>query len=263
MRGTRVWLTLVLMAVVARPAAADIGALLGRRVNDVRVEAGGVTVTDRGVLALVETRLGGVLTMHDVRQTIEHFVTLRRYADVQVFGEPDGDGVRLRYAVVPVERVTRLLFQGHQNLDARGLRSELLDRFGTTPEASRLPEMAQAVAARYQARGYPEARVETRTTPAGRDGTVAATLTVTPGRQSVVGKVTVDGPAGATRGLAERLGLVAGRPLDSDTLAARVDEAESALKGDGYYEALVNAQVTTPSGGGGATDVAVRVNLGD
>ena len=50
--------------------------------------------------------------LRDVRQTIEHFVTLGRYADVRVFGEPDGEGVRLRYEVVPVERVTRLVFQG-------------------------------------------------------------------------------------------------------------------------------------------------------
>lgn len=263
MRSARVWLALALVALAAPPAAADIGELLGRRVTDVRVEAGGVTVTDRGVLALVETRLGDVLAMYDVRQTIEHFVTLGRYADVRVYGEPDGDGVRLRYAVVPVERVTRLLFEGHQDLDARGLRAELLDRFGATPEASRLPDMAQVVVARYQARGYPAARVETRTASTGRVGTVAATLVITPGRQSVVGSVTVDGPAEATRGLADRLGLVAGRPLDSDSLATRVDEAENALRGDGYYEAIVNAQVATPAAGGGATDVAVRVNLGD
>jgi outer membrane protein insertion porin family len=197
-----------------------------------------------------------------VRQTIEHFVTLGRYADVRVFGEPDGEGVRLRYEVVPVERVTRLVFQGHPDLDARGLRADLVDRFGATPQASRLPDMAQAVVGRYQARGYPAAQVETRTTPEGRDGTVTATFIIAPGRQTVVGRVTVDGPADATRGLAERLGLVSGRPLDADMLATRVDEAEDALKGDGYYEAIVNAQVTAAPEGG-AADVAVRVNLGD
>ncbi len=254
--------TLALVALGARPAAADIGALLGRRVTDVRVEARGLAVTDRGVLTLVETARGDLLTMNGVRQTIEHFVTLGRYADVRVFGEPDGEGVRLRYEVVPVERVTRLEFQGHPDLDARALRADLIDRFGATPQASRLPEMAQAVVTRYQARGYPAAQVETRTTPEGRDGTVMATFLIAPGRQTVVGRVTVDGPADATRGLPERLGLVPGRPLDADTLATRVDEAEDALKGDGYYEAIVNAQVTAAPEGGGA-DVAVRVNLGD
>ncbi len=245
-------------------AAADVGALLGKRIVEVRVEAGGQPVDDPNVLTLVETRRGQALTMGDVRQTIEHFVTLGRYADVRVFGEPDGgDGVRLRYEVVAVERVTRLEFQGHPDIDARALRSDLTDRFGALPVASRLPEMAQAVVARYQARGYPGARVEPRTTPEGRDGTVAATFVITPGRQTVVGAVSVDGPATATRGLAARLGLVAGRPLDADTLATRADQAEDALKQDGYYEAIVSAQVTDPPEGVGAAAVAVRVNLGD
>jgi outer membrane protein insertion porin family len=258
----RLGLALLVLVLGAWPAAADVGALLGKRIVDVRVDAGGVAVTDPNVLTLVETRLGDALTMAGVRQTIEHFVTLGRYADVRVFGEPDGaDAVRLRYEVVPVERVTRLEFQGPAGLDARALRSDLTDRFGALPLASRLPEMAQEIVVRYQARGYPAARVETRTTPEGRDGTVAATFVITPGRQTVVGAISVEGPASATRGLAARLGLVTGRPLDADTLVTRVDEAEDDLKRDGFYEAIVTAQVTGPPEGG--ADVAVRVNLGD
>ena len=162
----RLGLALLVLVLGAWPAAADVGALLGKRIVDVRVDAGGVAVTDPNVLTLVETRLGDALTMAGVRQTIEHFVTLGRYADVRVFGEPDGaDAVRLRYEVVPVERVTRLDFQGPAGLDARALRSDLTDRFGALPLASRLPEMAQEIVVRYQARGYPAARVETRTTP--------------------------------------------------------------------------------------------------
>ncbi len=263
MRGLRAGLACLLLAVGPPLATADVGALLGRRITDVRVDAGGVLVVDEVVLAVVETRRGAALTMADVRQTIEHFVTLGRYADVRVIGEPDGaEGVRVRYEVVPLERVQRLEFEGHADLDARGLRSDLADRFGALPLASRLPEMAQAIATSYQARGYPAARVDTRTTPAGRAGAVVATFNITPGLQTVVGGVTVEGPATATRGLGERLGLVRGRPLDADALATRVDDAEDALKRDGFYEAIVTARVASAPAGG-AADVAVRVDLGD
>lgn len=255
---------LLLVLGTAAPAAADVGALLGRRVTDVRVDADGVTVEERAVLMLVETRVGEPLTMAGVRQTIEHFVTLGRYADIRVFAAPDGaDGVQLRYAVVPVQHVTRIEFQGLVGLDARGLRTDLADRFGAQPVASRLPEMAQVVASRLQARGYPAARVDPSTTPGDRAGRVAALFVVTPGRQTVVGRVSVEGPAAVTRGLADRLGLVTGRPLDADDLATRVDTAEEVLKRDGYYEAIVTALVSDPPAGGGASDVAVRVNLGD
>ncbi len=251
-----------LLVAVSVPATADVGGLIGRRVTDVQVDSGGELVDDPNVLSIVETRLGDPLAMSDVRQTIEHFVTLGRYADVRVFGEPDGaDGVRLRYVVVPLERVTRVEFQGPAGIDARGLRSDLTDRFGAVPMATRLPDMAEAVAARYQARGYPAVEVETRKAPAGSDGTIAATFVITPGAQTVVGRVTVEGPATATGGLAERLGLVRGRPLDAGSLATRVDDAEDSLKRDGFYEAIVNAQVTEAPAGG-AADVAVRVDLG-
>jgi hypothetical protein len=253
MRLARVAWTLALVALGARPAAADIGALLGRRVTDVRVEARGLAVTDRGVLTLVETARGDLLTMNGVRQTIEHFVTLGRYADVRV-GEPDGEGAACatrwsRRARDPPQ------FQGHPTSTRTARRPH-------RPLSARRPR--RAACRRWRpwwppGGGYPRGE---RTTPEGRDGTVMATFLIAPGRQTVVGRVTVDGPADATRGLPERLGLVPGRPLDADTLATRVDEAEDALKGDGYYEAIVNAQVTAAPEGGGA-DVAVRVNLGD
>ncbi len=256
-------LACLLLVASVLPAHADVGALLGRRITSVRLDAGGVPVEDRTVLDVVETRFGEPLTMSRVRQTIQHFVTLGRYADVRVFGEPDGDdGVRLRYEVVPLERVTRIEFAGHPGIDSGALRGDLTDRFGAVPMASRLPEMAQAIVTRYEARGYPAVRVETARTPEGRDGTIAVTFVITPGVQTVVGKVTVDGPAAATRGLPERLGLVPGRPLDAGALANRTDDAEDDLKRDRFYEALVSAQVSEAAASG-AADVAVRVDLGD
>ena len=87
---------LVLIAAVAvTDARADVMDLLGRRVTDVRVFADGLPVTDRSAIELVETRLGSPLRMADVRQTIDHFVTLGRYADIRVFAEPEGTDDRL------------------------------------------------------------------------------------------------------------------------------------------------------------------------
>ena len=104
-------------SLAAPAAAADLDALLGRRLTDVRLVADGAPVDDRRVLALVETRVGEPLVMADVRQTIDHLVTLGRYADIRVFGEADGDGVRLRYGLVPLDRIVRVRFGGPLALD--------------------------------------------------------------------------------------------------------------------------------------------------
>ena len=103
----------VIAAAAVTDARADVVDLLGRRVTDVRLIADGLPVTDRAAIELVETRLGNPLRMADVRQTIDHFVTLGRYADIRVYAEPDGaDAVRLRYEVVPVARAARVAIVG-------------------------------------------------------------------------------------------------------------------------------------------------------
>ncbi len=256
---------IVLVAAVAvTDARADVVDLLGRRVTDVRLIADGLPVTDRSAVELVETRLGSPLRMADVRQTIDHFVTLGRYADIRVFAEPDGaDAVRLRYEVVPVARAARVAIVGASGSDARALRTDLDDRFGPEPAEARFAEISDAVRTYYREHGYPEARVDLRTSPSGRPGRLLLTIAVTPGRQTVVGVVSLDGPVSATAGLLDRLGLVRGRPLDRESLDARVDAARDDIRSGGFYEAVLLVTVEEPAPGTGAADVRVRVNLGD
>ena len=248
----------VLFAAV--PAVADVGALLGRRVTDVRLETAGTPVTDRIVLALLETRVGDALSMEGVRQTLEHFVTLGRYADIQVFAEPDGAGVRVRYAVVPITRIVRVRFEGGLVFDQGTLRVELTDRFGVAPASDRLPEMARSLVERYLAHGYPAARVDPRAVPEGHEGEVTAVFAVAPGSPVVVGRATVAGDAGDPS-LLQRLGLEPGRHLDREVFDERVRAARDALRQDGYYEAVIVA--TVRDAGPGRVDVAVRRDLGD
>ncbi|MGE3473600.1 MAG: hypothetical protein AB7O28_24875, partial [Vicinamibacterales bacterium] len=108
MRGLLAAVFALAAALPAAASGADVSSLLGRRVTDVKLDVDGAPVGDRSVVDLVETRVGEPLDMADVRQTIDHFVTLGRYEDIKVYAEPDGDGVRLRYGLVPVEQVTSM-----------------------------------------------------------------------------------------------------------------------------------------------------------
>lgn len=240
-------------------AAAQVETLLGRRLTDVRLVAAGAPVTEVALLTLVETRVGQPLVMADIRQTIDHLVALGRFADIRVVGEADGEGVRLRYTVVPIDRIVRVRFDGARAIDDDVLRAEINEQLGATPAASRRDELVQLVAARYRARGYASPTIDVRTAPAGRPGEVDATVIAVPGPRTVVGRVEVTGNGPAD--LPARLGLAAGRPLDRETLDARVRAAEDALRDDRYYEAVVSASVR--DAGPAEADVTVRVTLGD
>lgn len=257
MRAAAVTLLLALMAV---PAAAQVGALAGQRVVDVRIDASGVPVSDPAVLSLVETRVGDALRMADVRQTIDHFVTMGRYDDIQVYGEPAGDGVRLRYVVVPIARITALRFDGALGLEAEVLRTELDDQFGAMPTTGRLSDMAAAIVTRYRAHGYPAAQVTPRLVPGRRAGEVTAIFTVVPGRQIVVGRATITGDAGGASMLPQ-LGAESGRPFDRERFEQRLREAEDALRDQGYYEAVLAPTLTDRDDG--TIDVALRGDRGD
>ncbi|MGE0359141.1 MAG: POTRA domain-containing protein [Vicinamibacterales bacterium] len=240
-------------------AAAELDALLGRRLTDVRLVVGGAPVTDDALLILVETRVGAPLAMADVRQTIDHLVALGRFLDIRVVGQPDGDGVQLRYTLVPVDRIVRLRFEGVRAIDDDVLRAEIDEQFGATPPASRRDELVRLVEARYRSRGYATPRVDVRLDPAGRPGEVAATVVAVPGPRTVVGRATVEGDRPGD--LLSRLGLVPGRPLDRETLDERVRAVEDVLRADRYYEAVVTA--TVRDAGPAEADVIVRSSLGD
>ncbi len=260
----RLAVVVALSGLSAVPAFADVADLLGRRITDVRLIAGAAAVDDAAVLALVETRLGEPLRMAAIRQTIDHLVALGRYADIRVFGEADGaEGVRVRYDVVPLARAARIVVAGVAGGEARSVRSDLEEQFGAEPPEARLPELAAAIATRYRGRGYPAVKVDTHAAPNGQPGRIVATFTVTPGRQTVVGRVQVDGPAALTTGLVAKLGLQAGRPLDRESLATRTEEERDALRAGGFFEAMLSVTVDEASAAGGAADVTVRVDPGD
>ena len=50
--------------------------------------------------------------MREVRETMTHLMSLNRFEDVQVFQEPAGAGVRLRYVLFPLHPVDRIEFRG-------------------------------------------------------------------------------------------------------------------------------------------------------
>ena len=220
---------------------------------------GTAPVSDPAVLSLVETRVGEPLAMADVRQTIDHLVTLGRYADIRVYGEADGEGVRLRYGLVPLDRIVRVRFQRPLAIDEDELRAAVTEAVGELPPAGRQDDLTRAVEARYRTRGYDAARVEVRLAPTSRPGEVEAVVSAVPGPRTVIGRVTAEGDA--TPELLTKIDLVAGGPLDRETLDARVQSAEDGLRDEGYYEAEVSAEVEEV--GEALADVTVRAVRGD
>src|SRR5687768_12700672 len=116
---------------------------VGRQVVAVDVFVGGMPSRDAMVADLIETRPGEPLSMATVRETIAHIYSLGRYQEVSVDATATGEGVRLRFDLLPIQTVTEISFRGNLGLDEDDLRRAVTDRFGASPSASRAASAAE------------------------------------------------------------------------------------------------------------------------
>ena len=220
-------------------------AFVGRRVTAVVMEQEGLPVTDPALVALVKTRVGAPLSMTDVRESIAHLDGLDRFDDIQVLPEADGDGVRLRYLLLPRHPVVGFVVRGESGLPEPVLRQAIVERFGPAPDAGRAGEVLDYLRVFYREAGYARAsltsEVEVRHDP-DRSTLVVLVAGATP---APVRAVRVEGALSEAEreALLDRLGVRQGRPLDGLALRAALERYERDLRGRGYYEARADLSV--------------------
>ena len=245
--------------VLAQP---DPEAFLGRTVVELEVESDGRPFLDAQVLELVETRVGEMLTMRAVRETIDHLVGLGRFEDVRVAARDAGDGVVIRYVLVPVRRIRDIELRGTLGLPASALRTELLERHGARPSAVRLNELVDTLQGYYRERGYARARITPVLEASRAPEDVTAVFTIEPGPRTLISTTTVAGASATPPSqLLTRLGVEAGRPYDRQAIEARLADYEEDLRARGYYEADVSHRVVEGEDGR-SVSLTVQIDQG-
>lgn len=214
---------------------------LGRTITDVRVEIAGVPANDLALLELIETRVGEPLGMRGVRGTIDHLIGLGRFEDVRVMAAGSDQGVTLRWQLTPVKRITKITVAGKAALSASAIRSEINDRFGALPSATRINDMVTRLQSFYADRGFPRAAILPRIQddePAPELSELV--LTIDAGERTTIGSAEVTGsPLESPAEVLRILGLTAGKPFDQVAIDERIAAYSESLHERGYYEARV------------------------
>jgi outer membrane protein assembly complex protein YaeT len=211
---------------------------IGEPIVEVVVEQEGRPVTDPLVRGLLQTTAGEALSMRDVRETVEHLISLRRYDDVQPWTENVPGGVRLRWVLVPSHPVDRVEFTGMLGVPESDLRRLITDRYGRAPAAGRAAEAADLLRRTYRTRGYPSAKVATRIDETHNPDRATLIFEVEAGRRAQVADVRyvqLDEDAGSTITGTPNIRL--GTPYDAEAVDAVLRDWENRLKERGYYEA--------------------------
>jgi outer membrane protein assembly complex protein YaeT len=230
-------------------------------ITEIRIEQEGRQVTDRLIDSLMETTVGEPLSMRDVRETLAHLTSLNRYEDVQVFEEPSGAGVRLRYVLFPMHPVDRMEFRGALGLPEGDIRRAMTERFGPAPSAGRAADAAEALRALYRYRGYPRAQVAPRIEETHDPDRATMVFEVQAGPRATIGAVDIDEVDGSDRPIAPgSISIRPGEPYDNEVILRELSRYESSLRARGFYEA--RAVHTTAFEPNGTATVRISIDRG-
>jgi outer membrane protein insertion porin family len=227
-------------------------------ITEVRVEQEGGSVTDRVIAGLIETTVGEPLSMRDVRETIAHLTSLNRFEDVQVYQEPAGSGVRVRYVLFPLHAVDRMEFRGTLGLSEGEVRRMMTDRFGAAPANARGDEAAETLRAFYRSRGYVSAQVAPRIEETHNPDRATMAFDITAGPRATIGRIDVDEVDANDRAIvAGTIGVRAGDPYDTGAIALALEDYVGNLRSRGFYEATATQSVTFEADGRATVRVVV------
>jgi outer membrane protein assembly complex protein YaeT len=231
----------LLLTLVPLPASAQIQPYLGRPIADVRIEIQGQPTGDAELVNVLETRVGEPLAAAPVRESIIHLMALGRFDDVQVNAQPAPQGVVLTYQLRLLRTVGAIRFRGHLGLSESQLRSEVADRYGTSPPLSRASEMAESLRDLYRLHGYGSATVTPYQDAQSRPDQTTLGFDIEAGPQARVEKIN---PVETDRridlaDLLRRLQLKQGGPFDPADVNQRVTSYADSLRAKGFYEANI------------------------
>lgn len=250
---------------VASPAAAqaagDLVQWLGRSVSAIAIEVEGRPDTDPALRDLLVVRAGDPLRGEAIRDSLAHLFNLGRFEDIVVTVTPDGDDVRVVFALTPQHPIDRIEFRGNLGLDRRTLERGVLEQFGGRASAARLEAARDAVVRILVDEGFSTPVVTPSLEQTHDVHRSTLVLTVEAGPRLRIGRVTVNGahPLPAAD-VTTRAGLVTGEPyrrLATELALRRVADRLRALR---YYEASAS-HFATPAGPG-VVDVTVTMDVG-
>ena len=221
--------------------------LVGQPVVEIVVEQEGQRISDPGVLDLIQTRVGQPLSMTAVRSTSDHLFSLRRFDDIQPIAEAAAGGVRVRYVLTPSHPVDRIEFSGNVAVSEGDLRRVVTDRFGNSPNPTRVNEAVTVVRNAYRPRGYPAATVSARVVSTHNPHRSTLIFDVDAGRRARIAdiqfrRLDLD-EANAAFALPE---LRQGQIYDADEVRGTLDRWEQRMRAQGFYQARASESANMP-----------------
>src|SRR6266480_5680005 len=165
------------------------------RVIDVEY-TGPPTVSKERILAQMRTKVGQPFNDAILEQDVETLYKSGAVQNVRIFGEPQGDGVKVIVQVQTRMIAREIVIEGAERIGAKKLRKEIKLKLNQPIREEQLEEAREKIIEIYQSHGFTDVSVQFRVDPIDEShGTARVVYTVNEGAKGAVKQISFEGNA--------------------------------------------------------------------
>jgi outer membrane protein insertion porin family len=190
----RLTLSLFLVLLLIELGSVSAHAQAGATVRSIEVQyAGPKTVSREKILSQMRTAVGQPYSDAMVEQDIRNLYKTGDLQNVRIFGQPEGDGVKVVVVVQTRSIVREIEIAGASRFSAKKVRGEVKLKLNTPVSEGALEEGRQKIIELYQRHGYNDATVQYRLVTDESRGTSRVVYTINEGEKGAVSAVRFEG----------------------------------------------------------------------
>jgi len=187
----RFFSALLFLAVTLLPASAQMPRTgVGPVVRSISIEfVGAETISRERVRANLKTKVGDPYSERAAEEDVRALFATGDVANVRIFAEPEGDGVKVTVLLQGRPVVTEILIEGTSVVGAPRLRREVTFKVGDRLSEEQVERSRQAMLEIYQDRNFAGVEITTRIDTVERTGDSRVIFTVNEGTKQVVRRI--------------------------------------------------------------------------
>ncbi|MGZ8900777.1 MAG: outer membrane protein assembly factor BamA [Limisphaerales bacterium] len=166
----------------------------GIKIKSIEIQyTGPQTVSRERILAQMRTKVGQTYSDGIAEQDIRALYGTGQIQNVRIFGEPQGDGVKVTVAVQTRAIVNEIEIEGATRISAKALRKKIKLKVNEPLNEDALGTARQDIIETYQAKGFNDIDVQYRVDANEARGTSRAVFTINEGAKGAITAIRFEG----------------------------------------------------------------------
>jgi outer membrane protein insertion porin family len=194
LRSGAVSVLLALLVALLFPQIASAQEGNGIKITSIEIQyTGPETISRDRILAQMRTKVGQNYSDGIAEEDIRTLYNTGQVQNVRIFGQPQGDGVKVIVAVQTRAIVNEIEIDGASRISAKTLRKKIKMKVNTPLDEDALGTGRQDIIEAYRGKGFNDVDVQYRVESNEGRGTSRVVYTITEGAKGVISRVRFDG----------------------------------------------------------------------